>query len=237
MLCTHIIFHNFSIMELCHSRLCCWQKSDLVRQTVAAICYLHCDSFKNIYKYIYIYLWLLLNLWLVMVLHFLSWQKVQTIPFFSSLKCKSTRRLCKKGLGCRQRAAAYPRCCCRSAHGTAQHITCSQICCTGFLCVRVSFRIQHSYFLHIALNSSGLKHVAARSTNPNGPLELSEASLLSVLFNFLRLTLLHFKRLFMKMPQIVLNLYKHSDLVESELLFRSLDMTPTAIVWPSSPVL
>lgn len=128
-------------MEPCHSRLCCWQKSDLVRQTVAAICYLHCDSLKNIYI-----CGCLLNLWLVMVLHFLSWQKVQTIPFFSSLKCKSTRRLCKKGLGSRQRAAAYPRCCCRSAHETAQHITCSQICCTGFLCVRVSFRIQHFYF-------------------------------------------------------------------------------------------
>lgn len=97
---------------------------------------------------------------------FWAGKKCKLYLFFSSLKCKSTRRLCKKGLGSRQRAAAYPRCRCRSAHETAQHITCSQICCTGFLCVRVSFRIQQFYFLHIALNSSGSKYMAARSSSP-----------------------------------------------------------------------
>lgn len=44
---THIVFYNFIVMEPCHSCSRCWQKSDLVRQAVAAICYLHCDSLKK----------------------------------------------------------------------------------------------------------------------------------------------------------------------------------------------
>lgn len=139
----------------------------------------------------------LFNLWLVIALRVQSGRKVQTIPFFSSLKCKSPRRLREKGPGSPSESSGLSemllqKC---SRNSAAHHLR-SQICCTGFLCVRVSFRILHFYFfctLHSAV--LGWNTWLLRSYQPCGPLKLSEASLLSVLLNLLWLTLLHFKTL------------------------------------------
>lgn len=150
-----IIFHHFSIMKPCHSCTHCWKKSDLVRQAVAAICYHYCDSLKNIYGCSF-------NLWFVNVLHFQSWKKKSANYTFQLLKMqKRTPRLCERASGLHQRAAAYSRCCCRSPHETAQHITRLLRSLHRLPVCQGSFQNSTFFFSHIALNSLGLKYMAA----------------------------------------------------------------------------
>lgn len=126
-----IVLHNFSAMERCHCRLRCWQKSDLVCQTVRVfvICIV------TVKKKIHIFAAACWTSGLSWRSIFRAGKKCKPYLFLVSLKCKSTRRLCKKGLGSRQRAVAYPRCRCRSARETAQHITCSLRSAAAASCV------------------------------------------------------------------------------------------------------
>lgn len=212
-------------MEPCHSFTRCWQKLCAKLSWLFVICIVTVLK-NNIFGSLF-------NLWLVMALHFQSWRKVQTIPFFSSLKCKSTRRLCEKGPGSPSESGSFSdmllqEC---SRNSAAHHLR-SQICCTGFLCVRVSFRIQHFYFfctLHSVVQ--GWNTWLLRSTSP-ADLSSCQRRVYSLSYYIcsdwhcciLRDCFENCLKKGFKSPG------KYLDLPECKSLFWSLEMTPTAIV-------